>query len=894
MVKNPKRKYGTFQQELLDELNTFIKLQEQKFPQNELLKTDLHCHDHNSDVPDELLGRILNVPETWLETKKLVKTLQDNGCDVITVTNHNNARSCYELQQKGMDVLTGAEFSCTVPDFDIGIHVLTYGFNEEQEKTLNKTRKNLYAFMEYARDQNIPTIWAHPLYYYSRNGTPPIDFFNKMALVFERFEVLNGQRDTWQSLLVRTWIEKLNPNTIDQHAEFFGVDPANYCKDPYLKYFSGGSDSHMGIFAGLTGTWLHIPELEKRSKSEKLSELALEAIRNGKMAPFGSHQNSEKLTIAFLDYVFQIALYRKDPGLIRILLHKGTVRDKLAALGISNAFAELRRHKVTMDFIELFHNCFMGKTPSITRRWFVPKVYKPIFDDALKIAQKSNQRAENLVEIYNHYVSSMSRKLNSILYSRLTAKIENLSLEGRFRDLTLNNLIERFELPSEIRTYLDKGQNGVTGVSGGGYQAPDVRGFLDGLSFPLLASSLILAANFTSARVLYNNRPLLKEFSEKLNKYRHPNRMLWLTDTFEDNNGVSMVLKLMLGEIKKQNLPIDLLVCSNSIEPDDHLIVMKPLAEYYLPFYQQQPFRIPDFLEIHKLFLEGEYDRLICSTEGPMGLAAIYLKNAYSVDAYFYVHTDWIMFAKKVLAMDPDNISRFRRLLRSYYHNFDGLFVLNTDHQKWLTGKHMGFEKERVFLTSHWAEDIFYRRRTTKTEAFDLDVQSKVLLFAGRISREKGVMELPEIYKKVKETLPEVRMVIAGTGPAEKELKKALPDALFLGWVNHEELPNIYSAADLLILPSKFDTFSCVVLESFSCGLPVVAYKSKGPKDIIQNGINGYVVTSREEMIKSTIAYFRYGELQKSFKEAAEKRSKFYTKKSIVDQFLYDTGMHNC
>ena len=125
-----------------------------------------------------------------------------------------------------------------------------------------------------------------------------------------------------------------------------------------------------------------IPDLEKRVFTTSISDLALEAIREGRMAPFGSHNNNEKMTVAFLDYVFQIALYYKDPGIIRMLLHKGSTRDKFIALMVSNGFAELKRHKVTMNFIELFHKSFGGKAPHFSKRWFIPKVYKPIFDDA--------------------------------------------------------------------------------------------------------------------------------------------------------------------------------------------------------------------------------------------------------------------------------------------------------------------------------------------------------------------------------------------------------------------------------------------------------------------------------------------------------------------------------
>ncbi|NVN94134.1 MAG: glycosyltransferase [Bacteroidetes bacterium] len=881
----------SFQKELINELENFQTKQYSKYPLDDTLRIDLHCHDYNSDVPDELLGRILNLPETWLKSETLIKTLKQNHCTAYTITNHNNARSCFEMQDKGFDILTAAEFSCTVPDFKIGIHVLTYGFNSQQEKMLNKLRNNVYAFQDYALENDIPTIWAHPLYHYNSSGIPNLDFFNKMALVFERFEVLNGQRDTWQNMLVKVWLESLTPERIDQLSVETGIAANRYCKDPYKKSMSGGSDSHMGFFSGLTGTLLYVPQLNEKLRDFKPSELALQAIKDGNMAPYGSHHNSEKLTVAFLDYVFQIALNRNDPGLLRILLHKGTSQDKLIALLVSNGFAELRRHKVTMNFIELFHNCFQGKAPSITKKILVPKVYKPIFKEALSIAETTKNDPENIVEIYKKSVFSISDKLNTILFKRLIKKIDKFQLQGNFKDFDLNNLMDKFELPSEFRAYIDKESKYFKKDKSNRMSNPNLSDFMDGLSFPFLASALILAANYTSSKVLYNVRPLLHTFSEKIGKLEHPKRMLWLTDTFDDNNGVSMVLQSMLHEIKQRDLPIDILVCSDKLISEEHFIVIKPLAEFTLPMYKEQPIRVPNYLEIHKLFHENEYDRIICSTEGLMGLAAIYLKNAYSVKASFYIHTDWITFAKKVLNIDRNNLNRFTRLLRMYYNAFDNLFVLNTDQQKWLTSPKMGFDASSVFMTAHWVEDIFIPKKAAKKKLFNIEHQEPVLLFAGRLSKEKGVMELPEIYQKIKTEIHDLKIVIAGNGPAENELRKALPEAIFLGWMEHDKLPNIYSSADLLILPSKFDTFSCVVLESLSCGLPVIAYNIKGPKDIIEDNKNGFLVSNTEEMAKNIIYYFNDISIQKSFKKAAIERSKNYNKSTILDQFLKDVEL---
>ena len=876
----------TLQSELKSALNRFLSEQYKRYPRENLLKIDLHCHDCNSDEPDELLGRILNVPETWIPTKRVVEELAKNGCETLTITNHNNARSCYALQEKGIDILTAAEFSCRVPDFNIGIHVLAYGFTPEQEKRLDKLRKNIYSFQEYACANDIPTIWAHPLYHYASKKMPHKDFFDKMLLIFERFEMLNGQRDTWQNMLVKEWIESVTPDDIAKLSVQFNIDPERYCHNPYKKSFSGGSDSHSGFFAGLTGTYLYIPGLQERLLTESASKLSLEAIRRGDMIPYGSYQNTEKLTVSFLDYVCQIALNYKDAGLLRILLHKGNTSDKVISLLASNAFAEVQQHKVTMSFINIFHNCLLGKSPSFLKKMIVSSSYKPVFDDVLKMAKKHQNGKGFIANEYYRSIFSINHYLNVLLFSRLAKKISKAKWAKQSEASNLEKLIARFELPSYIRSYTEKSKKTHNSI--------DMEDFLDGLSFPFFASSLLLLAHFTSAKVLFNTRPFLKEFSAQLGKYRHPERALWLTDTFDDRNGVSVALQAMHREIKRRNLPIDLLVCSDTLESDEHLIVIKPVCEFHIPVYPDQPVRIPDFVELHNLFYEREYDRVICSTEGVMGAMGLYLKHAYSVPASFFIHTDWVMFSRKVLNFDKHNQNRIRRFLRTYYGAFDRVFVLNSDQRKWLTGREMNFVENKVCLTAHWADTIFKPEKVSKKETLGIDENRPVMLYAGRVSKEKGVLELPRIYKTVKKIHPDVALLVAGQGPAYEQLKNELHEGYYFNWVEHERLPAIYSAADILVFPSQFDTFSCVVLESISCGLPVIAYNAKGPKDIIEDGVCGYLVKTEEQMCDKIITFLSNSQQQKDFRKAATERAKNYNVDIIMKRFLADIGLNLC
>ncbi|MDR2120424.1 MAG: hypothetical protein LBP64_06070 [Tannerella sp.] len=690
-----------FQQMLKNEFEKFVLRQKNRFPSDEILRADLHCHDFNSDVPDELLGRLLNVPETWLPSERLIEKLRKNNCSVFTVTNHNNARSCYALQDKGLDVLVAAEFSCRAPDFEVGIHVLAYGFTPEQEIRLEKLRKNLYSFLEYARRHHIPTIWAHPLYHYSSKQTPPAAFFNKMLLVFERFEVINGQRDTWQNLLVKAWLESVSEEDIDRYAKEFGIDPLQYCSDAYRKSFSGGSDSHMGIFAGMTGTYLHIPNLQERLRTELRSQLALEAIRKGRMAPFGTFQNAEKMTIAFLDYACQITLNYADPGLLRMLLHRGTSQEKLASFVVSNLFSELQQHRVTTSFIRIFHDSLMGKKPSRLKQITVKRAYQPIFDEALRIATINQENGKDLIAGYYRSIVEINQQLYSILSRRLEKKLTKIREKEDLANRSPAAWMNQLELPVSIRAYTADGEKGKTSI--------DMAAFLDGLSFPFFGAALILAAHFISAQTMFNIRPLLKDFSKRLKRFEHPERILWLTDTWHGDNEAAVFLREMHAEIKRRDLPADIVVCSSHVRPEPHLIVMPPVKEFALPFGGGgYTCSVPDFIALHNLFLSGGYDRIICSTEGVMGFAGLYLKHAYSVEASFCMHADRLTFARDRLNLEGHNLNRFRRILRFFYLSFDRATAFSSDtYNTKIAGEMMRSGKEACLVDNR--QEMFER-----------------------------------------------------------------------------------------------------------------------------------------------------------------------------------------
>jgi D-inositol-3-phosphate glycosyltransferase len=127
----------------------------------------------------------------------------------------------------------------------------------------------------------------------------------------------------------------------------------------------------------------------------------------------------------------------------------------------------------------------------------------------------------------------------------------------------------------------------------------------------------------------------------------------------------------------------------------------------------------------------------------------------------------------------------------------------------------------------------------------------KILLFVGRIDPLKGVDRLIKalLYLPSREGLQLV--IIGGDEGSRTEIEKLkkLSAALkvdgkvrFEGLIEHGQLPYYYSAADVCIVPSYYESFGLVALESLACGTPVVATDVGDLRNIIRSGETGYVV----------------------------------------------------
>ena len=127
----------------------------------------------------------------------------------------------------------------------------------------------------------------------------------------------------------------------------------------------------------------------------------------------------------------------------------------------------------------------------------------------------------------------------------------------------------------------------------------------------------------------------------------------------------------------------------------------------------------------------------------------------------------------------------------------------------------------------------------------------KRFLFIGRLSEEKNIDMLVNIFNE----LDECTLTIIGTGQLEKELKdKAKSNIIFEGQVENSKLKEYFKSNDIFVLPSLAEPWGLVVEEALYFGLPVMVSKNCGASELIQDGVNGYVVEPMDkEEIKRLI-----------------------------------------
>jgi UDP-glucose:(heptosyl)LPS alpha-1,3-glucosyltransferase len=143
--------------------------------------------------------------------------------------------------------------------------------------------------------------------------------------------------------------------------------------------------------------------------------------------------------------------------------------------------------------------------------------------------------------------------------------------------------------------------------------------------------------------------------------------------------------------------------------------------------------------------------------------------------------------------------------------------------------------------------------RTEIRGRYGIGASDTLLLFVGMNFEVKGLDTIIASLAKARTARPEanIRLLVVGRGDENKYRKMAqsmgITDAVIFAGTQVDGLERYYRAADVFIMLSKFDTFGMVVLEAMAAGLPVIVSPNVGAKDLVAEGINGFILPAHHD-----------------------------------------------
>ena len=214
-----------------------------------------------------------------------------------------------------------------------------------------------------------------------------------------------------------------------------------------------------------------------------------------------------------------------------------------------------------------------------------------------------------------------------------------------------------------------------------------------------------------------------------------------------------------------------------------------------------------------------------------------------------------IEFSKLIKRRDTLNISQEHSYINSkkyinkvkrYFKNIDKIVVMTNkakeEYEIWLKGSN---SKAKVY-------DIPNMLEKSDVNNF-AKFSNKTLISVGRLEKEKDFLTLLDVFKIINEKHSDVKLKIVGEGLQRKELEEKieklnLKDKVILtGRVSSQEVKGQMNTSSVFVLTSLCESFSLVLCEAMEVGLPCVSFNiDVGPKEIIQNGINGYLIDNRD------------------------------------------------
>jgi phosphatidylinositol alpha-mannosyltransferase len=196
-------------------------------------------------------------------------------------------------------------------------------------------------------------------------------------------------------------------------------------------------------------------------------------------------------------------------------------------------------------------------------------------------------------------------------------------------------------------------------------------------------------------------------------------------------------------------------------------------------------------------------------------------------------------------------------ILRRWFHNLDGKIAVSRPAMEYASTNFPGFYN----IIPNGVDVEHFSPGVAPIERFN-DGRPNIL-FVSRLEKRKGLNYLLEAFRRVKEEVPDCRLIVVGPGTRlrrkyEKYVaRNRIQDVFFVGFVPYDELPCYYQTADIFCAPSiASESFGIILLEAMAMGKPVVASSIEGYASVVSHGVDGLLVppADKESLAQALIS----------------------------------------
>lgn len=310
-------------------------------------------------------------------------------------------------------------------------------------------------------------------------------------------------------------------------------------------------------------------------------------------------------------------------------------------------------------------------------------------------------------------------------------------------------------------------------------------------------------------------------------------------------NGVSISVDALVRELRDRGHSVHLYAprFPRHKDADPNTFRLRSMGT---PWQASYPLAIPPFYRALRTFRKHEYDLVHSHTPFALGMVALRWAESHQLPIVSTYHTLYDRYAH-YLAAFPRRYARFRiaKHTNFYFNRVDHVITPSEAAQKWLR-RHSVTSDTTVIPTGAPRRAFLDRSECRATLGLPPDL--RMMLYVGRLAREKNLDTLLQMAAHCFSLDPSLRLWIVGDGPYRDEAARTarklnIGDRVrFVGFVPRQDVDRYYAAADLFVFPSITETQGLVVQEAMAYGLPAVAIAGGGASAPIEDGVNGFIV----------------------------------------------------